>query len=210
MSDILQQMFGAVFAIAIALAGCVAYFWGTNWLLDRFLGTDAGRTRAGGEMTRRDSLNSADPAVAVPAPGAALPLGLSRLPGDRDVPAQLLRQDRPHLRRLRQLHLGLRRRQFPAVDLQQHPLADHRAVVRDGVRARHRGARGSAVVGQHRQVAGVHADGDQLRRRLGDLEIRLRLSRRRRSQIGLLNAIVTGFGCRRRPGSPSRSGTRSC
>ena len=40
MSDIIQQIIGAVIAIAIALAGAVAYFWGTNWLLDRFLSID--------------------------------------------------------------------------------------------------------------------------------------------------------------------------
>jgi alpha-glucoside transport system permease protein len=37
--DILQQLLGAVIAIAVALAACVAYFWGTNWLLDKFLGS---------------------------------------------------------------------------------------------------------------------------------------------------------------------------
>jgi alpha-glucoside transport system permease protein len=64
MGDILQQIVGAIFAIAIALAGCVAYFWGTNWLLDRFLGTEVRRAGSavelpGGEMTRRDNLNNA-------------------------------------------------------------------------------------------------------------------------------------------------------
>ena len=37
MSDIIQQILGALIAIAIALGGTVAYFWGSNWLLDRFL-----------------------------------------------------------------------------------------------------------------------------------------------------------------------------
>jgi alpha-glucoside transport system permease protein len=35
-----QQIVGAVIAVAIALAACFAYFWGTNWLLDKFLATD--------------------------------------------------------------------------------------------------------------------------------------------------------------------------
>ena len=53
MGDIVQQLFGAVIAIAVALAACVAYFWGSNWLLDRFLNSD----KATGEaITRRDSL----------------------------------------------------------------------------------------------------------------------------------------------------------
>lgn len=55
MDDILQQLLGAVIAIAVALAACVAYFWGTNWLLDKFLGSgDA----SGAAVTRRDNLRS--------------------------------------------------------------------------------------------------------------------------------------------------------
>jgi alpha-glucoside transport system permease protein len=55
MGDILQQVLGAVIAIAIALAGCFAYFWGTNWLLDKFLSpVEIG----GDEGTRRDRLRS--------------------------------------------------------------------------------------------------------------------------------------------------------
>ncbi len=55
MSDILQQILGALIAVAIALAGCVAYFWGTNWLLDRLLSSE---TATGTEVTRRDNLRS--------------------------------------------------------------------------------------------------------------------------------------------------------
>jgi alpha-glucoside transport system permease protein len=56
MSDILQQVIGALFAIVIALAATIAYFWGTNWLLDRMLGTQP--SMAGNEITRRDNLRS--------------------------------------------------------------------------------------------------------------------------------------------------------
>lgn len=35
-----QQILGAVFAVVVALAACFAYFWGTNWLLDRFFATN--------------------------------------------------------------------------------------------------------------------------------------------------------------------------
>src|SRR3954469_15955895 len=56
MSDILQQIIGAIFAIAVALAGCVAYFWGTNWLLDKFLADPPGE--ANDATTRRDNLRS--------------------------------------------------------------------------------------------------------------------------------------------------------
>ena len=55
MNDIVQQILGGAFAIAVALAGCVAYFWGTNWLLDRFLGS---ASAVGDEATRRDNLRS--------------------------------------------------------------------------------------------------------------------------------------------------------
>ena len=56
MSDVFQQVVGALFAIAIALGGAVAYFWGTNWLLDKFLGT--GAQMSGREITERDNLRS--------------------------------------------------------------------------------------------------------------------------------------------------------
>jgi alpha-glucoside transport system permease protein len=35
-----QQILGAIVAVSVALIACVAYFWGTNWLLDRLLTTD--------------------------------------------------------------------------------------------------------------------------------------------------------------------------
>jgi alpha-glucoside transport system permease protein len=54
-NDIFQQLIGGVFAIVIALAGCVAYFWGTNWLLDKFLGS---ASATGDAATRRDNLRS--------------------------------------------------------------------------------------------------------------------------------------------------------
>ncbi len=55
MGDIFQQILGAVIAILLALAGLVIYFWGTNWLLDRFLSSN---TASGDEITRRDSIRS--------------------------------------------------------------------------------------------------------------------------------------------------------
>jgi alpha-glucoside transport system permease protein len=55
MGDILQQIFGAVIAILLALAGLVIYFWGTNWLLDRFLSSN---NATGDEITRRDNIRS--------------------------------------------------------------------------------------------------------------------------------------------------------
>lgn len=56
MTDIMQQIIGAVIAIAVALAGCVVYFWGTNWLLDKMLGSSEAMT--GSEITRRDGIRS--------------------------------------------------------------------------------------------------------------------------------------------------------
>jgi alpha-glucoside transport system permease protein len=56
MTDIIQQIIGALIAIVVAVGGCVAYFWGTNWLLDRVLGDRPGVT--GDEATRRDTLNA--------------------------------------------------------------------------------------------------------------------------------------------------------
>ena len=56
MADIIQQIIGALLAIVIAVAGCVAYFWGTNWLLDKFLSSADATT--GAEMSRRDNLRA--------------------------------------------------------------------------------------------------------------------------------------------------------
>jgi alpha-glucoside transport system permease protein len=55
MGDIIGQITNALFAIVLALAGLVAYFWGTNWLLDRFLSSN---TATGDEITRRDNIRS--------------------------------------------------------------------------------------------------------------------------------------------------------
>ena len=57
MTDVLQQVLGAGFAIAIALAAAVAYFWGTNWLLDKVLAS-SGPGISGNEATRRETLRS--------------------------------------------------------------------------------------------------------------------------------------------------------
>ncbi|MBL8596399.1 MAG: sugar ABC transporter permease [Devosia sp.] len=50
-----QQITGAVIAIILALAGLVIYFWGTNWLLDRLLSSGSS---SGNEITRRDNIRS--------------------------------------------------------------------------------------------------------------------------------------------------------
>ena len=55
MGDIFQQITGAVIAIILALAGLVIYFWGTNWLLDRLLSSGSS---SGNEITRRDNIRS--------------------------------------------------------------------------------------------------------------------------------------------------------
>jgi len=51
-----QQILGAILAVGIALAGCFAYFWGTNWLLDRVLGTN--NSMPVEVVTRRDLARS--------------------------------------------------------------------------------------------------------------------------------------------------------
>jgi alpha-glucoside transport system permease protein len=47
-----QQILGALLAVAIALAACFAYFWGTNWLIDRLMGTTPAMDAD--TVTRRD------------------------------------------------------------------------------------------------------------------------------------------------------------
>ncbi|HZP19452.1 MAG TPA: sugar ABC transporter permease [Bauldia sp.] len=46
-----QQILGAITAVVIALVACFAYFWGTNWLLDRLLSSDR---VTGSDIIRRD------------------------------------------------------------------------------------------------------------------------------------------------------------
>ena len=56
MGDVFGQVLSAGFAIAVALAAAGAYFWGTNWLLDKVLASAPRMTS--GEMSRRDGLRS--------------------------------------------------------------------------------------------------------------------------------------------------------
>src|SRR4051812_17061718 len=51
-----QQIISAFIAVAVALAACFAYFWGSNWLLDKFLATDNSMTVE--TVTRRDARRS--------------------------------------------------------------------------------------------------------------------------------------------------------
>ena len=51
----IEQIVGAVIAVLVAVAACFAYFWGTNWILDRLLSSNA---MAGDNVTRRDNLRS--------------------------------------------------------------------------------------------------------------------------------------------------------
>jgi alpha-glucoside transport system permease protein len=53
----IEQIVGALIAVAIALAAAFAYFWGSNWLLDRFLATD--NSMPVEVVTRRDLRRSA-------------------------------------------------------------------------------------------------------------------------------------------------------
>src|SRR5690606_7452788 len=54
---VIEQLVGAIAAVAVAVAFCLAYFWGTNWLLDAVLGT-ASASMSGETVTRRDRLRS--------------------------------------------------------------------------------------------------------------------------------------------------------
>jgi alpha-glucoside transport system permease protein len=49
---VLEQVIGAIIAVLIAVAACIAYFWGSNWLLDKFLASDTSANAA--DMTARD------------------------------------------------------------------------------------------------------------------------------------------------------------
>jgi len=51
-----HQILNAVFAVCMALAVCFLYFWGSNWLLDKFLATDNSMTVE--TVTRRDATRS--------------------------------------------------------------------------------------------------------------------------------------------------------
>jgi alpha-glucoside transport system permease protein len=48
----IQQILGAIVAVGVALAVCFAYFWGTNWLLDTFLGPASGSAETIGRRER--------------------------------------------------------------------------------------------------------------------------------------------------------------
>ena len=63
----------------------VAYFWGTNWLLDKFLATNA--AMAGEAITRRDTLRSSIRPWLFIFPALLFLTALSDLPGVRDAAA---------------------------------------------------------------------------------------------------------------------------
>jgi len=52
----LEQIVGAIIAVLVALAACVAYFWGSNWLLDKFLATSPAMPPR--QMSGRDRLRT--------------------------------------------------------------------------------------------------------------------------------------------------------
>ena len=193
-------------AIVVGVAACALYYFCLQLAARLIFCRSAKAPQAVAQPeARRD-----DPAVALPLPGAAVPRRLSGLPGVRVAPAQLLRPVRPELRRLQQLRLGGQRRRVPAVDPQQPPLAARRAGDRDLLRAGHRRPRRPDLVGQYRQVADLHADGDLLRRRVRDLEVRLRLPRRGLDADRPAQRDRPGpSAASRRRGSRSRSGTTS-
>ena len=53
----IAQILNAVLAVLVALAGAAAYFWGSNWLLDKFLKGDA--ASAGTASVRDDRMRTA-------------------------------------------------------------------------------------------------------------------------------------------------------
>ncbi len=53
----IQQILGAVIAVVVAVAACFAYFWGTNWILDRLVGSNDSMPAE--KITQRDNTRSA-------------------------------------------------------------------------------------------------------------------------------------------------------
>jgi len=53
----IQQILGAALAVFIGVAACFAYFWGTNWILDRLISSND--RMPADDVTRRDNTRSA-------------------------------------------------------------------------------------------------------------------------------------------------------
>jgi len=53
----IQQITGAAIAVLVAVAACFAYFWGTNWILDRVIGSSDAMSPS--QSTQRDKTRSA-------------------------------------------------------------------------------------------------------------------------------------------------------
>jgi hypothetical protein len=194
------------FAIIVGVGGCVAYFWGTNWLLDRVLsGPAASAAKAARTIcaARSGPGCSSGPALLILSVYLVYPV------------VETFRLSFPttggrELRRLRQLCLGLRRQRVPQLDPQQFPLAARGAVAATFLRPRHRRADRPHLVGQYRQVADLHADGDLLRRRQrssGSSSTTIAATAETRSASSTPSSQA--FGGSRRPGSPCPSGTTS-
>ena len=155
---------------------CRWHWRGHSLFLGRQLASRPGRERRRrNERCRHCPRSHADrhSAVDLPVSRDLLPDRLSGLSCVRNAAAELLRRLGARIRQLDQLAVGTRQFRLPAIGPQQFAMADHRAGTVDRHRPSRRRACRPAVVGQYRQVADLHAHGHFLRRRFGDLEIRL-------------------------------------
>jgi hypothetical protein len=152
--------------IIVGVGGCVGYFYFSNQFLDRVLfparGENAGRNINRANQVRPwlflfPALFALGLYLAYPV-FATLWLSLT----DRDAGGAFV-----GLANYMQM---ARRAEILGSHEQQHALAFHRPGVLDRLRASRGTAHRPYFLGQHRQVADLHADGDLLRRRRGDLE----------------------------------------
>lgn len=52
-----EQIFNAAITVVVGVAACFFYFWGTNWLLDKFLNTESAGL-SGKQSVRRDTIRT--------------------------------------------------------------------------------------------------------------------------------------------------------
>ena len=171
------QILSAILAIIVGVGGCVAYFWGANRLLDLIF-PSRGVSRRGGD--RQSAPAGPDPAVAVHRPGADHPDRLSDLSRSWQT-LWLSFHDRTG-----DNFVGFANYAWAFGDREfRNSIFNNILWLAGGAgrlhlpRPGHRRAHRQDLVGHHRQEPDLPAARHLLRRRQRDLEIHLRVSRRR-------------------------------
>jgi alpha-glucoside transport system permease protein len=186
-----QQVLMALLAVVAGVGASLLYFFGTNFVLDRVAAD--GRRPDGSYLSREPLRNAIRPWLFV-LPALVI-LGVYLVyPVIETTRLSLFDRTGTRFVGIANYRWAVGQPRVPVGHPQQPDVAAGRAGPQHGVRPAGGDAGRPRPLGQRRQVADLHADGDLVRRRLRDLEVRVRLPRPGVEQIGIVNAIVVALG----------------